>query len=155
MIASTGKKWHDKQPHVGTSEFLDKAKLCKGMSCCLVNKDGLFLAQYRWLKGLNVCDICAESEPVKSEPTPPPQKPEPLRFFSNTKAAEAKPVPYQRHKPGPKPEPKPTPAPKPPPAAKPDKAQVQAMVAAEVARMIPPMVKAAVRDELRRIFANV
>ena len=133
MIADAKNKGHEKVPLVGTQEFLNRGKLCRGVVCVSSNADGLFRVPGMWTKGKDVCDICAESEPV------------PLRFFSAKKTAQPKPP-----KPPPAPKP-PKPPPPPPKPAKPDKAEVQAMVAAEIARVLPGLV----RDEIRKMFAKL
>ena len=69
MIADAKNKGHEKVPLVGTQEFLNRGKLCRGVVCVSSNADGLFRVPGMWTKGKDVCDICAESEPV------------PLRFF--------------------------------------------------------------------------
>lgn len=127
MIADAKNKGHEKVPLAGTKEFLNRGKLCRGVVCVSSNADGLFRVPGMWSKGKDVCDICAESEPVS------------LRFFSAKPSSQ----------------PKPTKPPKPAPPPKADKADVQAIVAAEIARVLPVLVRDEVRSLVRKVLANV
>ena len=127
MIAPTKNKGIEKRPLAGTQEFLNRGKLCRGVVCVSSNSDGLFRVPGMWSKGKDVCDICAESEPL------------PLRFFSAKPTAQPKPPKH----------------PKPLPPPKPDKADVQAMVAAEISRVLPGLVRDEVRALARKVLSNV